>query len=757
MINNVRPQLSIVFKLWVLFILPCVSLAQEAIVSGVIKDRNTHLDIRSVNVYVKGSKIGTTSDFAGRFSLRIPEASQNITISFRHIGYIQREIPLSDLVAQDKIYLQPRVIPLQGVQIDEEGLARPEIYKDLPQTVSVIDASEFEIRGYIDAGDLLRIDHSVQVSEEISGKKTVAIRGGNADEVVVLFNGVKMNNTFDNTFDLSLIDLEDLERFEVIKGSNTALYGPEAFSGVINIVPRVEQDYTLRFQQRLGTYRSGNWGLHLYRQFNRLYGSYSIKRGGLSRSIVDSGGDLDNSSIHHTANLAYRVGNNGGGAGSGTLSAMWVYTSLDHDEQRDFVRTIDNSNNLLSLRYSGAIGGLRDLDLSFSYKNLEEDQLFLALRTVRDRDIKDRTYIFDLKKEIAVSDVDLLFGYNYQRSELDFLDRFQTQALEDIGLEEGGFTRSHHGAVGILKYHGRPDSEFLHKVDLDVSARYDRVSDHQSDAVLRLDIPGSTSSGPGLFDDRSWSETMAKAAIKFSGYQRDLSFNGYMNFGANTKFPTLFQLISVPSTSFADGREPSLSPEKIRSLEVGADLSREIREHKNIYGWRVAGSYFQNHYENKFVEISNPSFPVSEFENVDNARISGFEGVGSIFLFDKKVSVDVGIARYFIPEKTAFPFKSDTKRTVTFNVNHAGYAFQVLWFKEGAQTGRVRFSDGVLGEFSLASTTNMDAHISKTFEIGNLKLFGNFSGRNLFNDRDATLEGLALRDRRIYLTVGAQY
>ena len=114
--------------------------------------------------------------------------------------------------------MQPRVIQLQGIEvIGQNERQKIEISKDIPQTVALLDAKNFEIRGYVDAGDYLKTEHSVQVEEEISGKKTLSIRGGNADEVIVLYNGVKMNSSFDNLFDFSLIDLENLERFELIK------------------------------------------------------------------------------------------------------------------------------------------------------------------------------------------------------------------------------------------------------------------------------------------------------------------------------------------------------------------------------------------------------------------------------------------------------------------------------------------------------------------------------------------------------------
>ncbi|MEK7729535.1 MAG: TonB-dependent receptor plug domain-containing protein, partial [candidate division KSB1 bacterium] len=224
--------------------LATVLLSQEVSVSGLVRDRNTHREISGVNIFLRGTKIGTTSDFAGRFFLRLPEGGSSAPLMFRHVAYEVREISLDSVRALKTIYLQPRVIILPSVEVEAQNVVRMEIAKDLPQPTAVLDAKNFEIRGYVDAGDLLKTDQSVQVEEELSGKKTVAIRGGNADEVIVLYNGVKMNSSYDNVFDLSLIDLEDIERFEIIKGSNTALYGPEAFSGVINIVPKVPQDYT---------------------------------------------------------------------------------------------------------------------------------------------------------------------------------------------------------------------------------------------------------------------------------------------------------------------------------------------------------------------------------------------------------------------------------------------------------------------------------------------------------------------------------
>lgn len=729
--------------------------AQEVTVSGIIRDKNTYDEIRGVNIFIKGTQMGTTSDFSGEYSLTIPRPTDDMVVIFQHIAYVKQEIPLSSVKNLTHINLQPRVIPLNMVEVEAEGVRRPEIDKDLPQRVSVIESRNFEIRGYVDAGDLLRIDHSVQIDEELSGEKTVSIRGGNPDEVVVLYNGVKLNNAYDNVFDLSLIDLEDIDRFELIKGSNTSLYGPEAFSGVINVVPKTQYDYNIRFQQRFGTYRSGNWGLHLYKKFNNVYGSYSLKRGSLSRRFVDveDNNKLDNSSVHHTANLSYQMN-------QGTLGTMWIYSTLDYNNQRDN-ETLDNLNNLFSLNYSGDLFKLRNIDFSASFKRLDENQ---SLRSISanditsrlDRQIDDGAVYLNAQKGYKFSKVDWLFAYQLELSKLDVLDRRRNFEEAPIGLESANLHRQHHGFVSILKYHGNTDSDFLKTIDLDISFRHDRVHDSQDNTVLRNETTGEEEA-VGRFDKNNWNESMAKFAVNFSGFRHDLFFNGYINFGSNTKFPTLFQQISSPLALSGPATQPNLSPEKNRSFELGVSLTRDVSGSSSIYGWQINGNFFQNHYDNKFRTFTTPGIPVVFYDNVQNARISGFEGQVGVFLFRKKVSVDLGLSRYYISEKAAFPFKSDHKRTLTFNVDHAGYSFQIFWFHESEQTGWLRFQNGEFAQVDLPDNTNLDVHLSKTFKIYDFKVFINASGRNLLNDNNVTLEGLAIRDRRYYLTLGAQY
>ena len=144
------------------------------------------------------------------------------------------------------------------------------------------------------------------------------------------------------------------------------------------------------------------------------------------------------------------------------------------------------------------------------------------------------------------------------------------------------------------------------------------------------------------------------------------------------------------------------------------------------------------------------------YDNVQTAHISGLEMKSSAFLFRKKVTIELGLSRYSISEKAAFPFKYDRKATADFKIDHSGYAFQLHLFKEGEQIGWVRQSSEGFVEIELPSHTDIDLHLSKAFEFGKFKLKSNVSVRNLLNN-DVDMAGIALRDRRVYFTIGIQY
>jgi hypothetical protein len=258
--------------------------------------------------------------------------------------------------------------------------------------------------------------------------------------------------------------------------------------------------------------------------------------------------------------------------------------------------------------------------------------------------------------------------------------------------------------------------------------------------------------------ETNWTEPTVKFSAFLSGNQRFYKISTFLNFGTNIKFPTLFQQLSTPRVIDPElpGSMAVLKPEKNRSLELGFDLTRELSVTSTLEGWQITGSFFTNYYENKFRTYYIPGISTAFFDNVSNADISGFEGQLNTFFIHRKLKLELGAYNYKVSDKTAFPFKSDSKIFTNLTIDHRGYSLLFYWFNQSEQSGWIRDRDGKLSELSLPAEQNIDIHLGKIFEIYKFKLFTSLSIRNLLND-PAQLTGIAIRDRRYYLSFGLEY
>ncbi len=91
--------------------------------------------------------------------------------------------------------------------------------------------------------DFLKVQKGITIrSQSSSGSLTTAnIRGigaGKAERVLVLLDGVRLNTAQGSGVDLSRISLSSIEKIEILRGGESALYGSDAIGGIINIVTR---------------------------------------------------------------------------------------------------------------------------------------------------------------------------------------------------------------------------------------------------------------------------------------------------------------------------------------------------------------------------------------------------------------------------------------------------------------------------------------------------------------------------------------
>ena len=747
------------FMIFIIFIFSYNLFSQEIILKGKVRHANTHREISYVNIYIKNSTIGTTTDEKGYFNLKITKPNNKMIIVFDHIAFDTLHVRLAKAKSRGNFYIYPRIMQSSEISV-EATIGRPDILKDLPQAISIIDAKKFEGLGYIDAGDVLKTDQSIQVEEESSGKKTIAIRAGNPEDVIVLYNGIKMNNAFNNIFDLSLISLEDIGRIEIIKGSNTSLYGSGAFSGIINIIPKRDKNYSVQFIQKFGSYDAGDWYLNLnHNFFKKLFLSYSIKKNGSKKAYSNSTNNFDfieNKNSYHTANIFFDLSDGSNKGIERSLNAMYISSESNFNDYRYSEKVYDH-NQLLSFRYIGNIAMINNLNLSASYQWLDNEQQLFANFGFNNRYFTSRNFCIDIGKSIDLMSNKLLMAYQFENNKLDYQEDINYSDYQPVGISSAFFTGKKHGFVSIFKFDIPTESNKLQKASLDISYRYDNVKNCQSDVVERnkyyeLDYY------PGKLLEKTWDASTVKLSNHISGNLKYFGFKVFISAGNNVKFPTLFQQISSPSTIDTSDKTitTNLNPEKNRSMEIGIDLIKETIGIPSIDGWQFSVNYFKNYYENKFRTYYVPDIPIAFFDNVQNANISGIESKILFYLFRQKMNLELGVSRYFLSEKAAFPLKSDLKYVINISIDHAGFSLKLHLFKESEQIGWFRDLNGKMVEIDLPGYSNFDIHLNKHFNFYNLKYFVNFSARNVLDEK-TELNGIAIRDRRFYISFGLKY
>ncbi|HEX2554576.1 MAG TPA: TonB-dependent receptor [Microvirga sp.] len=108
--------------------------------------------------------------------------------------------------------------------------------------ISVITAEDIQKSSARSVGDLLQQVPGVSVTQSGGAGRveTARIRGGDVRHTLVLVDGIRVNDpsTTGREFDFSAIVLADIERIEILRGPQSALYGSDAMGGVINIITR---------------------------------------------------------------------------------------------------------------------------------------------------------------------------------------------------------------------------------------------------------------------------------------------------------------------------------------------------------------------------------------------------------------------------------------------------------------------------------------------------------------------------------------
>lgn len=142
---------------------------------------------------------------------------------------------------------------LPDVVIKENRLEMP--FSEVSRTVNVLTAKQIEVLPVQSVNELLLYVAGVDVRQRGANgmQADVSIRGGTFDQTLVLINGIKMNDPQTGHHMMNLpVDLENVERIEVLKGAGARIYGQNAFAGAINIVTKTPEEQFFKIAAQAG-------------------------------------------------------------------------------------------------------------------------------------------------------------------------------------------------------------------------------------------------------------------------------------------------------------------------------------------------------------------------------------------------------------------------------------------------------------------------------------------------------------------------
>ena len=190
--------------------------------------------------------------------------------------------------SKDIMDLSPEA--LKGVQVYSASMYL-QSDREAPSSVTVITADQIREFGYRTLADALRSVRGFDVTYDRNysyvGVRGFSRPGGYNDQILLLINGHRLNDNVYEEADLGTefpLDVDLIERIEIVRGPSSSLYGTSAFLAIINVITRSAQaDAALQFSGDAA-------GLGSYRGRSTVGGTYHGVDALFSGTIYDSTG-----------------------------------------------------------------------------------------------------------------------------------------------------------------------------------------------------------------------------------------------------------------------------------------------------------------------------------------------------------------------------------------------------------------------------------------------------------------------------------
>lgn len=221
-----------------LFLLISFSSFGQFFVSGSVIDCENKQKIKGVSIEIQGIKQQIISSENGNFTLtNIPKGKHILFVSKDGFKSQHFQIEVKKNIKNFSLAIcKDKEVEIQEVIVTATRSQKN--LKNVPITVQVVTSEDIKKSHSIDFQSFLENEFSGINFSYKGGMPNINMMGFGGKYILFLVNGERMAGEFFDNIDYDRIDVDNIERIEIIKGASSSLYGSNALGGVINIITK---------------------------------------------------------------------------------------------------------------------------------------------------------------------------------------------------------------------------------------------------------------------------------------------------------------------------------------------------------------------------------------------------------------------------------------------------------------------------------------------------------------------------------------
>lgn len=262
-------KIQVIISLIFLLCFTETAYSQEKNISGKVVDILTGKPLSGLKVKLKNGPVFSTTDSTGGFHFVVTQPEK---IEFDAIP--EKEIlQISQLSASEfQLFVSASKLTdmsleeLVNIKVNVSSSQEKTIFQT-PSTVSIVDRSMLEKYNFLSLAEMLRTVVGFDIYQTNNDDNVATSRGilqnYYANKILVMIENIPVYQPIYGNTNLDRIDVNDVERLEVLKGPASVLYGSNAYMGVVNIILRKSNDGDVNVRLGAGYPRLGTAGANL--------------------------------------------------------------------------------------------------------------------------------------------------------------------------------------------------------------------------------------------------------------------------------------------------------------------------------------------------------------------------------------------------------------------------------------------------------------------------------------------------------------